>query len=137
MNSGWASVAQTAGLLSEPNQVDPFVIASEWTQGVLLGSFATAVAVIAVAAFGLLLMTGRLGLRRGLTIVAGCFILSGSNTIAKGILTGLAAGAGSAQPNVFLVVAVEPSSLQSTGRLPVPSTTAYDPYAGAAVAQPR
>lgn len=129
------SVALNAGLLSEPDQANPFVSAAEWAQGVLLGSVATAVAVVAVAAFGVLLLTGRLSLRRGLTIVAGCFVLFGSNTIANGILAGLGAGAGSAQPNAAPPVNVEPSPLQSAGPLPVPSPTPYDPYAGAAVPQ--
>jgi type IV secretory pathway VirB2 component (pilin) len=129
------SVALNAGFLSEPDQANPFVSAAEWAQGVLLGSVATAVAVIAVAAFGFLLLAGRLNLRRGLTIVAGCFVLFSSNTIANGILTGFGAGAGSAQPNADPPDTGEPSPLQSAGPLPVPSPPPYDPYAGAAVPQ--
>lgn len=135
MRSALASVSFNTAVLSEPDQANPLVTAADWTQGVLLGSIATAVAVIAVAAFGLLLLTGRLSVRRGLTIVAGCFVLFGSKTIANGILAGFGAGAGSTLPNAIPPVTVEPSPLQSAGPLPVPSPTPYDPYAGAAVPQ--
>ncbi|WP_010543599.1 TrbC/VirB2 family protein [Sphingomonas elodea] len=130
-----ASGTINAGFLSEPDPANPFVTAADWTQGVLLGSVATAVAVIAVAAFGVLLLTGRLSLRRGLTMVAGCFVLFGSNTIAKGILAGFGPGAGSTLPSAVPPVTVELSPLQSAVPQPTPSPTPYDPYAGAAVPQ--
>ena len=52
-----------ASLFDKPTQ--PILgSASEWTQGVLSGSLATSLCVIAVAILGLLLLSGRLRARR-------------------------------------------------------------------------
>jgi type IV secretion system protein VirB2 len=56
-----------------------------WIQGTLLGSVATAVAVIAVACVGLLMLTGRMNWRFGATVVIGLFILFGAGAIVGGI----------------------------------------------------
>ena len=56
-----------------------------WIQGTLLGSVATAVAVIAVASVGLLMLTGRMNWRFGATVVLGLFILFGAGAIVGGI----------------------------------------------------
>ncbi len=58
-----------------------------WIQGTLLGSVATAVAVIAVASVGLLMLTGRMNWRFGATVVVGLFILFGASAIVGGIRT--------------------------------------------------
>ena len=58
-----------------------------WIQGTLLGSVATAVAVIAVASVGLLMLTGRMNWRFGATVVIGLFILFGASAIVGGIRT--------------------------------------------------
>ena len=58
-----------------------------WIQGTLLGSVATAVAVIAVASVGLLMLTGRMNWRFGATVVLGLFILFGAGAIVGGIRT--------------------------------------------------
>ncbi len=70
------------------------VAAASWLQGTLLGTIATTVAIIAVAWVGLLLLLGRLEIRRGLTVIAGCFILFGATAIAGGIRS---AGRGAAR----------------------------------------
>lgn len=56
-----------------------------WIQGTLLGSVATAVAVIAVASVGLLMLTGRMNWRFGASVVLGLFILFGAGAIVGGI----------------------------------------------------
>jgi len=48
---------------------------------------ATAVAVIAVASVGLLMLTGRMNWRFGATVVLGLFILFGASAIVGGIRT--------------------------------------------------
>lgn len=45
---------------------------------------ATSIAVIAVASIGLLMLSGRVRMRRGATVILGCFILFGVATIAQG-----------------------------------------------------
>ena len=64
------------------------VIASAvlWLQGTLLGSLASTIAVIAIASVGLMMLSGRVNIRYGLTVILGCFILFGASTIAAGIM---------------------------------------------------
>ena len=63
----------------------PIVNALAWLQGTLLGSVATAVAVMAVAAVGFMMLTGRMNWRFGATVIIGVFILFGAGAIVSGI----------------------------------------------------
>ena len=82
--------AQTAG---DPQGSGPIVAALGWLQGTLLGNVATAVAVMAVAAVGFMMLTGRLNWRFGATVIIGTFILFGAGAIVTGIQSA-ATGAG-------------------------------------------
>lgn len=75
------ALAQTA----DPQGSGPIVAALQWLQGTLLGNVATAVAVIAVAMVGFMMLTGRLNWRFGATVIIGCFVLFGSAAIVSGI----------------------------------------------------
>ena len=79
-----ASAAQ-AQSLADPAGSGPIVGAVHWLQGTLLGTVATVVAVIAVAAVGLMMLTGRINWRYGATVILGCFILFGAASIVGGI----------------------------------------------------
>ncbi len=81
------AVAQAA----DPAGSGPIVAALGWLQGTLLGNVATAVAVMAVAAVGFMMLTGRLNWRFGATVIIGVFILFGAASIVAGIQS--AAGA--------------------------------------------
>ena len=79
-------------VLAQTMQLDPqgsgaITGALGWIKGTLLGRVATAVAVIAVASVGLLMLTGRMNWRFGATVVVGLFILFGSAAIVGGIRT--------------------------------------------------
>jgi type IV secretory pathway VirB2 component (pilin) len=103
--------------------------AGEWTQGVLGGSLATALCVIAVAILGLLLLSGRLRVRRSVDVVLGCFLLLGAGLLAVQ-LQHLASGAGGAGPRGGeQVIVPEPAETP-----PLPPA-GYDPYAGASLRQ--
>ncbi|WP_375203378.1 TrbC/VirB2 family protein [Hyphococcus sp.] len=78
-----AAYAQTA--VADPQGSGPIVAALDWLQGSLLGNVATTAAVIAVAAVGFMMLTGRLNWRYGITVVVGCFILFGATSIVAGI----------------------------------------------------
>jgi type IV secretion system protein VirB2 len=69
----------------DPQGSGPIVAALGWLQGTLLGNVATAVAVMAVAAVGFLMLTGRMNWRFGATVIIGCFILFGAGAIVSGI----------------------------------------------------
>lgn len=70
---------------ANPAGSGPVVSALLWLQGTLLGNVATAVAVMAVASVGFMMLTGRLNWRFGATVIIGCFILFGASAIVAGI----------------------------------------------------
>ena len=70
---------------ADPAGSGPIVAAMGWLQGTLLGNVATAVAVMAVAAVGFMMLTGRMNWRFGATVIIGCFILFGAGAIVTGI----------------------------------------------------
>lgn len=82
--------AQSASF--DPAGSSPIVGAVHWVQGTLLGTVATAAAVIAVAMVGLMMLSGRMNWRHGMTVILGCFILFGAGAIVAGIQS--AAGTG-------------------------------------------
>jgi type IV secretion system protein VirB2 len=83
-----AALAQGA----DPQGSGPIVAALGWLQGTLLGNVATAVAVMAVAAVGFMMLTGRMNWRFGATVILGCFILFGAGAIVSGIQSAAVAG---------------------------------------------
>lgn len=105
---------------------------ASWLEGLIYSPVTTTVAVLAVAATGLSMLSGRMPVRRGLTAALGCFILFGAPAIARGII-------GSATT----VIAPEPSPppplpLSPPSPIFQPPPTAgppagTDPYAGASV----
>ena len=69
----------------DPAGSGPIVNALTWLQGTLLGNVATMVAVMAVAAVGFMMLTGRMNWRFGATVIIGVFILFGAASIVSGI----------------------------------------------------
>lgn len=90
--TSWPAAAFAQDSYSDPAGSGPIVRAVSWLQGTLLGTVATIVAVIAVASVGLMMLTGRMNWRYGVTVIVGCFILFGAATIVGGIQS--AAGTG-------------------------------------------
>lgn len=88
---GLAALAlQAAAARAQSVQLDPagsnvILNAVTWLQGTLLGNVATALAVIAVGATGMMMLSGRIDWRRGATVIVGCFILFGAAAIVSGI----------------------------------------------------
>jgi type IV secretion system protein VirB2 len=101
--------------------------ASDWTAGVLGGTLATALCVIAVAILGLLLLSGRLRVRRSVEVVLGCFLLLDAGVLAAQLrqLAGDASGATHAGTAQVILPAPEQTP-------PLPPAN-YDPYAGASL----
>jgi len=87
-----ALLAPAAAQAQDPQGSGPIVAALGWLQGTLLGNVATAVAVMAVAAIGFMMLTGRMNWRFGATVIIGLFILFGAGTIVAGIQSAAAAG---------------------------------------------
>lgn len=76
-----SAIAQTGG----PVGSSPILGAVSWIQETLLGQVATGAAVIAVAAVGFMMLTGRMNWKYGATVILGVFILFGASTIVGGI----------------------------------------------------
>lgn len=89
--AGLGASAAAQSRSADPQGSGPILAAVEWLQGTLLGNVATAVAVIAVALVGFMMLTGRMNWRYGVTVIVGCFILFGAASIVSGIQS--AAGA--------------------------------------------
>jgi len=87
-----AATSSVAHAQSDPQGSGPIVAALSWLQGTLLGNVATAIAVMAVAAVGFMMLTGRLNWRFGATVIVGCFILFGAGAIVSGIQSASAVG---------------------------------------------
>ncbi len=112
--------------LADPNGGTVIVTAARWLQDTLLGSVATALAVLAVAGVGFLLLTGRLHLRHGASVLLGCFIVFGAPVIVAGLR-------GEQEVVVDTVpLSLTPSPIPRALPSALPSEV-YDPYAGAAV----
>jgi type IV secretion system protein VirB2 len=77
------AAAQSAQI--NPPGSGPILASVNWIQGTLLGNVATAVAVIAVAIVGFMMLTGRMNWRHGITVIFGCFILFGAAAIVAGL----------------------------------------------------
>ncbi|WP_426011689.1 TrbC/VirB2 family protein [Caulobacter sp. DWR2-3-1b2] len=80
-----ASVAHAQSMQLDPAGSSPILSAVNWLQGTLLGNVATALAVLAVGATGLMMLTGRIDWKRGATVILGCFIVFGAAAIVAGI----------------------------------------------------
>lgn len=116
-------------LADSPAGSSVLVAAISWLQDVLLGTVATSIAVIAIAAIGFGMLTGRVNIRHGATVVLGCFILFGASTIVDG-LRYAANGVGGYDSPPVVVAAPPPTQLRAQ---PTGAPAPYDPYAGASV----
>jgi type IV secretory pathway VirB2 component (pilin) len=116
-------------LADSPAGSSVLVAAISWLQDVLLGTVATSIAVIAIAAIGFGMLTGRVNIRHGATVVLGCFILFGASTIVSG-LRYAANGVGNYGPPPVVDAAPPPPAPRPQ---PTGAPTPYDPYAGASV----
>lgn len=92
LSAGFSQAAAAQAVAANPQGSGPIVAALAWLQGTLLGNVATAVAVMAVAAVGFMMLTGRMNWRFGATVIIGTFILFGAGAIVSGIQSVAAAG---------------------------------------------
>ena len=107
--------------------------AVSWIEGTLLGTTATVVATIAVAAVGFMMFTGRIDWRLGARTILGCFLLFGASTIAAGLLTVAQHSRGDyAATSVDMPIGPSPTVTAPVAAAPSKSDP-FDPYAGAAV----
>ena len=109
--------------LFDPPGTSPLAEAMGWITGTLFGTVAVSLCVIAVAVLGLMMLTGRLPVRRGLEVVLGCFVLLGAPVIASAFI-------GGAQREAAPLPPPPPPAPPARAELPPAD---YDPYAGASL----
>ena len=120
-----AAYSSTSGSLADPAGASAIAAAVAWLQATLLGTLATTIAIIAIACVGLMMLSGRLDIRHGLTVIAGAFVLFGASTIVAGIQSMAGTGyAGGYAP---------PPPAAPPAALPALPPANPDPYAGASV----
>jgi type IV secretory pathway VirB2 component (pilin) len=103
------------------------VAAVHWLVAVVQGSVASSIAMIAVAGVGLMMLVGRLDLKRAVRVILGCFLLFGASMVALG-LVGAAHGDAAPAPRD----AAPPYHPPDAAPLTAAPSSRYDPYAGAA-----
>lgn len=81
-----------AAIPADPAGSGAIIGAVTWLQGTLLGTVATVAAVIAIAAVGFMMLTGRINWRHGAVVILGCFILFGAASIVAGIRAAASGG---------------------------------------------
>ncbi len=114
----------------EPTASSALAAAVHWLDAVVLGTVASTVAVIALASVGLLMLSGRVDVRRGAQVIIGCFIVFGAPTIAAGIMSVI--GGPRSSPQVHSLP-IAPPIYPAAPALPPRANSPYDPYAGAAL----
>lgn len=126
------SYALPSRSLADPAGSGVLASAVQWIEGTLLGTMATSVAVVCVATVGLMMLSGRIDLRRGGAVIFGCFILFGAPGIAAA-LHALAGGGGPAPVANEPVHAPPPYVPPPLPPPPTPLPGNPDPYGGASV----
>jgi hypothetical protein len=80
----------------------------------------------------MMMLTGRMPVRQGVTVILGCFILFGAPSIAAGIQNAIRLEPDSAPMEVAQNQSASPFPL-SQGPKPAPPNPDYDPHSGASL----
>lgn len=115
-----------------PQSESALVASVDWLNGLVLGSLAAGLCVIAVAAVGLMMLGGRLPLRQGMRVILGCFILLGAPVIAAGFM-GVWLEISQAPVIVSQSVIIPPAAPREVAPSAPPPASAFDPYSGASL----
>jgi type IV secretory pathway VirB2 component (pilin) len=118
----------TSGIPPGPRDAQAVGTALHWVEGALTGPVATAAAVLAVAAIGFLMLSGRIDFSKAGRVALGCFVILGASSIAAGIGQAGRPSNGTAPSNTD-----SPPPPPMPAPYPQASTAPYDPYAGAAL----
>ena len=109
-------------VIAAPGSESALSASVAWINGLLLGSLAAGLCVIAVAIVGILMFGGRLPVRQGLRVILGCFVLLGAPIIASGFLAFWQGLNGAS---------VDSSNVSALPEREYPPPADYDSYAGA------
>ena len=116
-------------MISDQISSSSIVASVLWVRGTLLGTLATSVAVLCVAAIGYEILKGRVPVRRLATVIIGCFILFGASDIAAA-LSALARREPASQIDREPPAPAFAAPLRTNSKS---GSDPFDPYAGASV----
>jgi type IV secretion system protein VirB2 len=116
--------------LTDPPSVSAIGSATGWISNLVFGPLATALAVIAIAWIGFAMLSGRIDIRRGLSVLLGCFLLFGARGIADGLRSAATSESIASDTNV------PPPPVYAKPAPSANTANGYDPYAGASVMRP-
>ena len=107
-----------------PEHSSSILVAVDWINDLLLGSLATGLCVLAVAAVGAMMLLGRVQFRTGFRVVLGCFVLLGAPVLASAFLTA---------PNHETAPVGQDPFIKSSDAQLLGGPSEFDPYAGASL----
>ena len=120
-----AAIQQSS--LANPQPDSAIGTAVDWVSNLLFGPLANAIAVIAIAWIGYAMLSGRVDIRRGLSVLMGCFLLFGARGIAEGLRSV------SLSQSIAQNTSVPPPPVYAKPAPAANPANGYDPYAGASV----
>jgi type IV secretion system protein VirB2 len=103
--------------------------AANWVSDMLFGPLATTIAIIAIAWVGFAMLSGHVDIRRGLSVILGCFMLFGARYVAEGLLSA------ATSENLPVVASIPPPPAFANPQANTANSNAFDPYAGASAAR--
>lgn len=124
-------ISYPVSLADSPAGSSVFVTAVAWLQDILLGTVATSIAIVAIAAMGFGMLTGRINIRHGVSVILGCFILFGASSIVSSLR--LAVGGDYAEAPPPVIAAPPPAPTPTPRPNPTKSPQPVDPYPGASM----
>ena len=74
------------GSLFETQAESGICTSIDWVEALVLGEIATALAVVAVAIAGFMMLTGRVRMAGSFRVILGCFVLFGASSIAAALI---------------------------------------------------
>jgi type IV secretory pathway VirB2 component (pilin) len=114
---------------SEPASTSAIAATSGWIIDLLFGPLATVIAVLAIAWVGFAMLAGRVDIRRGLSVVLGCFLFFGAKVITDGLMLS------AANDGAFAAAKAPPKPVSAQAPPLNGPPNGFDPYAGAAAPQ--
>ena len=105
--------------------------ATAWIVATMSGPMITAILTIAVAVFGLNMLSGRVSMRRCAELTLGCFLLAGSAEVARSIIGLATSGHGSASAVETQPVRADAKAVLAPASVDIaPAGDPFDPYPG-------
>ncbi|MFU7527618.1 TrbC/VirB2 family protein [Qipengyuania sp. ASV99] len=91
----------------------------DWVEALVLGEIATALAIVAVAIAGFMMLTGRVRMAGSIRVILGCFVLFGASSIAAALMGSVG------EPRQPVQVVFDREKMQPREKLPPSENSPY------------